>query len=105
MEVRDYICDANNDLQIVNGDFYSGDCTQQNQERLMLAEKGSITQFPGAGVGMRSYLLDDESPDSFVAATTEEFESDGMNVDDIIFNSWDDIDIVAEYTTTDDLQA
>ncbi|MFB0498717.1 hypothetical protein ABID99_004954 [Mucilaginibacter sp. OAE612] len=57
----DYLMDDKDDLLIVNGDFVRGESNQQQQRKLLLAEKGEYRQAPLATVGTFQFLNDEGS--------------------------------------------
>ncbi len=75
----DILLDDNFDILIENGDLVLGECTRQNQVLLLYAEKGEIREFPTRGIGIRSWILDEQSGD-LNSAIKREFEADGMTV-------------------------
>lgn len=56
-----------------------GDTTFQNQELIVLAEKGEFKESPAKGVGVNSFL-DDENPDNLLRAIRTELSKEGMEV-------------------------
>lgn len=77
--MTDIILGTDFDLDIENSDWVLGDATQQHQYLLLLAEKGEIREFPTRGVGIKTWLLDDQSGD-LNGAIKREYEADGMKV-------------------------
>lgn len=75
----DLLLDDNFDILIQNGDLVAGESTRQHQSLLLLSEKGEWREFPLRGVGLRSWLLDDQVGD-LNAAIKREFEADGQTV-------------------------
>ena len=63
---------------IVSG-FELGDIANQNQDLIILAEKGEFKEAPVKGVGIRSFI-DDENPDGMLRAIRTELREDGMTV-------------------------
>ena len=82
--MRDIQLDTSFDLVIKNGDFSVGESTQQHQQCLLLAEKGSYKQYPTVGVGIATYLKDD-SPSDLLREIRIQFSKDGMNVNSLGF--------------------
>jgi hypothetical protein len=76
----DLLLGSNFDLLIVNGDFVIGEATRQQQQILLLLEKGENRQYPTMGVGLSNWLNDDKSSGNVVAEIKKNFEGDGMNV-------------------------
>ena len=56
-----------------------------------------MKQIPIAGVGIKNYLLEDANPVELQADIQNEFESDGMSINKLVVNDFDDIQIDAEY--------
>lgn len=52
MARKDFLLDANGDLDIVNGDFVTGDADNQHVSHIMNATKGTYKQTPLLGVGI-----------------------------------------------------
>lgn len=73
-----------------------GNITNQNQELIVIAEKGEFKEIPKRGVAIRNYL-DDEVPDSLMRAVRTELSLEGMNVEKVGFNSSNELVIDAEY--------
>ncbi len=64
--------------QIVQG-LVLGDVAKQNQNTIILAEKGEIKNSPLLGVGIASYL-DDESPSELLREVRINLRMDGQKV-------------------------
>lgn len=79
---KDYLHDQNFDLLIKTGDFIVGESTAQHQRLLLLAEKGEWRQYPKTGVGIGSFLDDDEPGDLF-SEIRKQFDADGMTVNSV----------------------
>jgi hypothetical protein len=73
-----------------------GDITNQNQELIVIAEKGDFKEIPKKGVAISNYL-DDEVPDSLLRAVRTELSLEGMNVKKVGLNSHNELVIDAEY--------
>jgi hypothetical protein len=71
--------DEDEDLAIVSGDFTVVESTAQHQRQLILNNKGDFKQNPTIGVGVLSYL-DDENYEQLIRAISIEFSRDGMDV-------------------------
>ena len=78
----DILLDDGFDLKIEDGDIVFGEATKQNQQLLLLIEKGENRQFPTTGVGLNSYVLDD-NPGAVNGEVKRQFERDGMKVSTI----------------------
>lgn len=75
----DLLLDDNFDILIQNGDLVAGESTRQHQSLFLHIEKGELREFPLRGVGVRSWLLDDQMGD-LNAAIKRELEADGQKV-------------------------
>ena len=76
----DLLLNDNFDLQIQNGDFVIGESTRQQQQLLLLTEKGENRQYPTMGVGLSNWINDDKSKGDVVLEIKRNFEADGMKV-------------------------
>jgi hypothetical protein len=72
----------NDDLLISNGDFTTDESTLQHQKDLLCAEKGDYKLNPTVGVGVLSYI-DEENPQNLSRAIAVEFTRDGMQINKI----------------------
>lgn len=79
IQVYDIALDNNNDLQIANGDFVIGESTEQHQTLLLLSDKNDWKESPTVGVGIESFL-DDEEPADMHREIRLQFAKDGMKV-------------------------
>lgn len=82
--MKDILLTADFDLQIKDGDLVIGESNQQHQQCLILAEKGAYKQFPDLGVGVMTYLKD-ENPDELLREIRLQFSGDGMKVKRLAF--------------------
>lgn len=83
----DYLRDpVTNALLIKNGDFVRDECTNQHQRNLLLAEKGAYKQYPEIGVGLMSFLKD-ENPGDLLREIRLQFSADGMDVKSVGFDN------------------
>ena len=71
---------------MIIGGFIIGDTTFQNQEFIIMAEKGEYKEDPLKGVGIHSFL-DDESPESLIRVIRIELAKEGMKVNSIRFDN------------------
>jgi hypothetical protein len=79
----DYLHTADDDLLIANGDFVTGESSQQHQSLLLRLKKGELRQYPRTGVGIDNYLLDD-NPGDVRQEIQRQFEADGLIVREIV---------------------
>lgn len=77
--MKDILLNKENDLEVINGDFVTGDSSGQNQKLLLLTDKGEWKQNPTVGVGVEGFLLD-EDVDGLFREIRAQFTSDGMKV-------------------------
>ena len=63
-----------------------GDVTQQNQRTILLAEKGEIKEAPTMGVGIASFL-DDDNPSDLLREIRSNLREDGQTVRSCGFNT------------------
>lgn len=80
--MKDILIDENYQVACANGDFVTGDSDLQQQQLLLLADKGDWKQFPTVGVGVRRYLKSDE-PETLLAEIKKEYQRDGMKVKEV----------------------
>lgn len=99
------LLDENGDLFIkpvrdVNGLILSGvvvgDVTVQNQQTILLAEKGEIKEHPTLGVGVTSFL-DDDDPSELLREIRLNLTKDGQKVEFCGFNERGKLIINAGY--------
>ena len=73
-------------IRVNNGRMLIGDTTQQNQQMLLMAEKGDFKYRPMRGVGARRYL-ETSLVDELAREIRTEFIADGMKVQKININA------------------
>lgn len=95
-KVVDIKLDADLDLLIENGGFKNADATAEHQKVLLLLEKGQLKQFPFVGVGIGSYLEDD-NPGAMLKEARKQFELDGMRVRKMSISGVGQLTVNAEY--------
>jgi hypothetical protein len=81
--MEDILLDDGQELDIVNGDFVTGESTLQQQDLLLLTNKGEWKENPTIAVGAIGYLKD-EDEGGLMAEIKLQFEKDGMEIDQII---------------------
>jgi hypothetical protein len=72
----------NDDLVIADGDFVVAESTKQHQSLMIRLNKGEQRQFPKTGVGIDSFLQDD-NPGDVDPEIRKQFEADTMTIRDI----------------------
>ena len=77
--MTDLILTDDFDLKIEGGDFVFGDATEQNQDLLLLIDKGQLRQFPYVGVGVVNYLNDDNIQQMH-GEVVKQYELDGLSI-------------------------
>lgn len=80
--MTDLLLNTDGDIAIANDDLVIGYSDQQQQERLLLTEKGNIKQFADAGVGTLKFL-EGEDVGSLLREISLQFTADGMNVKEV----------------------
>lgn len=85
-EMIDYNSGADNDLLIANGDLVRAECTYLHQRRLLLNGKGEYSATPTVNVDVDRYI-DNEDKGAVKRAITQEFQQDGMVVQDLSPNT------------------
>ena len=64
------------------GDLITGECHHQNKYLMLMCEPGSFKEFPDAGVGVASYLEDDNT-EALLRDIRLQFAADGMPVKEV----------------------
>lgn len=104
-KTKGILLDENGDLKIkpirgANGlilsGFEIGDVTFQNQQTILIAEKGEIKEVPTIGVGLQSFLDDDNTSD-LLREIRLNLAADGQKVAFCGFNETGKLVIKAEY--------
>jgi hypothetical protein len=105
--MKGIVINDNHDLQIsimrdknglITQGLVIGDITFQNQEIIIVSEKGEIKNAPTKGVGIQSYL-DDEMPDNLLRAIRTELAVEGMQVNKVSINEKGLLEVDAKYKT------
>lgn len=78
----DVLLDENKDLKFVNGDLVIGDVNQQNQELIVVSNKGDWKESPEIGVGINDYL-NDENISGAISAIKNNLRYDGFKVNKV----------------------
>lgn len=94
--MKDLLKDEDGDLLIKNNDLSVGISDKQHQYDLLLSDKGSIKQFPEAGVGAYKYL-EGEDPAALLQEIALQFTADGMDVESIKFLPDGNLELKAAY--------
>lgn len=77
--MKDILLGSNRDLLVVDGDFVIGISDEQQQNMLLITKKGELKQNPDVGVGLTSFLKDDDTG-SLISEVNRQFTKDGMIV-------------------------
>jgi hypothetical protein len=80
--MEDFVIDDSFRLVFTNGDFAIGESTLQNQQLLLLSNKGDWRESPEMGVGILTFLKD-EDDGQLLPEIKQQFEKDGMTVKSI----------------------
>ncbi len=78
-EHNDILLTDDFDLMHSGGDLVTGDCLVQQQALLLTAGEGEIKQSPTTGVGMYTFL-NDEDEQALFAKIRSQFRLDGLTV-------------------------
>lgn len=97
--MKDIMLDELNDVLIADNDLVIGFSDQQQQEHLLLTEKGDVKQFPDAGVGTLKFL-ESEDPGALLREISIQFSADGMKVKQVKYNVTGKILIDAPYESS-----
>lgn len=81
--MNDFLLEEN-DLKIANGDFLIGNSNQQHQHNLLMVEKGGYKQYPTVGVGLFSYLKDDNESE-LLREVRIQLSKDGMTINKLAY--------------------
>jgi hypothetical protein len=96
-KVYDLIDDADGDLLIKDGDFVVAESTIQHQTDLILIVPGELKQFPTSCVGLKENILDDIGVSELKKKIQTEFEADGIEIRKMSGQTFEEIQIDAEY--------
>jgi hypothetical protein len=80
--MKDLLLSSNNDFQIVNNDLFIGKSDLQHQKHLLISNKGEIKHAPVAGVGLFTFLADNNKAD-LNREIRLDFSADGMKVESV----------------------
>jgi hypothetical protein len=94
--MQDFLLDEDGDLAIEDGDLVIGHSDQQHQSDLLLLGKGGSKEFPTLGVGLFSYL-ENEDRSGLLREIKVQFNADGMVVSNVGYNSKGQVVYEAEY--------
>lgn len=97
-KMTDILLDDDLDLKIADGDFVIGVSDNQQQNLLLVCNKGSFKDVPDVCVGLQNYL-ESEDPAKMIAEINRQFTADGMDVKSIEINNGKLL-IDAGYSTT-----
>ncbi|MEI6898253.1 MAG: hypothetical protein WCL00_00115 [Bacteroidota bacterium] len=74
------------DLLCKDGDFICDDATYMHQNSLLKSNEGEYKKSETVGVGLENYLLD-EDPTEMLRKIRIQFANDGMNINELSFNT------------------
>lgn len=86
----------NYDMQITDGDFVIDESTRQHQELLLLTHPGHWRQKPAVGVGLLSFI-NNEDPTDAMRAIRQQFTRDGMHIKKLQPDGETLLKVTAEY--------
>ncbi len=84
--MTDLILDDTKDLAIADNDLVVDWSDEQHQKQLLLTPKGQLKQSLDVGVGLGSFLKDDEVGDMLLEIR-KQFTKDGMQVNSVQYNN------------------
>lgn len=80
--MTDLILNNDNDLQIIDDDLLTGFSQKQQQQILLIAEPGSIKQYPNVGVGVGNFF-ESEKVQGLLAEIRNQFTADGITINSL----------------------
>jgi hypothetical protein len=97
----DYLVNDELDLVISpNGDLVKGECTLQNQHKILALQKGELKHAPLVGVGVVNWLLDDEADLlTLKKEITTQLELDNQVIRKLDTSNLPNIKLEAEYVS------
>lgn len=93
----DIIIDADGEDDVLNGDDRIGDATRQHTRLLVLCEKAENKMEPISGVGIASWVLDEQDGQDLKKEIQGELEGDGQRIESLIVRSVDNITVAGTY--------
>lgn len=84
-QMNDILLDTTGDLLIQNNDLVIGYSDNQQQEHILIANKGEFREFPEIGVGIAQMINDDDWISVLIEAK-KNLEYDGMKMNNIKFD-------------------
>lgn len=93
----DIIMDEDGEDAVLNGDDRIEDATRQHTKLLVLCEKGENKMEPESGVGIASWILDDQDGQDLKKEIQAELEGDGQRIESLIVRSIDNITVSGTY--------
>ena len=84
------------DLVIKGNDLLIGNSDMQHKQDLLVSEKGSIKQYPDAGVGTQTYLESEDTP-GLLREISLQYSADGMKVEKIEITPQGMLNVAAAY--------
>lgn len=89
--MKDIVFDGSGKLQ------GEAEASEIHQEDILVMHKGWNKFFPHLGVGVMDYVQDEEDAESLKSAISFEFEKDGMQLNEIVFDPEGKIYVDAKY--------
>lgn len=90
---------TSNDLLIQAGDFAINESTEQHMHDLLISNKTNYKSSPLVGVAVSDFLLDDVAySDDLKREIMEQFETDGIEIDEMNIESAENIAIKGQYS-------
>ena len=83
--MKDLLLNEAGDLQLTGDDLVIGLSDEQQQEHILIGQKGSVKQFPDTCVGIENYINTSETTD-MLREIRYQYEQDGMVVNTISYD-------------------
>ncbi|MCW3467644.1 hypothetical protein [Chitinophaga nivalis] len=94
--MKDILLNKETDLDIAAGDLVTGSSELQQQELLLINNKGTIKEFPATGIDAYGYLQDNNTTE-LLYEIRRQFLADGMEVVKIDITGNGQLNIDANY--------
>lgn len=95
-QMNDILLELTGDLLFQDGDLSIGYSDNQQQEHILIANKGEFREFPEIGVGIAQMLNDDDWITVLIEAK-KNLEYDGMKINNIKFEENQNLTIDGYY--------
>lgn len=89
--------DETGEDMVLNGDDHLGDCTRQHTQLLVICEKAENKMELESGVGIATWILDEQEGEDLKREIQSELEGDGQRIDSLVVTSIDKITVSGTY--------